>query len=90
MWRGTYIAWIPMTERGRIHNVNAKKGLQKMQSLFCVGNPHKRRDGNLYNIYKRKNGITMPFCFSLMFFCFYYCKSDGYLTVEILPCKMEI
>ena len=21
MWRGTYIAWIPMTERGRIHNV---------------------------------------------------------------------
>lgn len=78
-----------MAERGRIHNVITERDC-KRQSLFCVGNPHKRRGRNLYNIYKEQNGITMPFCFSLMFFCFYYCKSGRYLTVKILPCKMEI
>lgn len=73
MWRGTYIAWIPMTERGRIHNVNAKKGLQKMQSLFRVGNPHKRCDGNLYNIYKytsEKTALQCRFVFRSCFFAF--------------------
>ena len=79
-----------MAERGMIHNVTTERDCKKAVPFFCVGNPHKRRGGNLYNICKEQNGITMPFCFSLMFFCFYYCKSGRYLTVKILPCKMEI
>ena len=73
MWRGTYIAWIPMAERGRIHNVTAERDC-KRQSPFLRRQSAQaaRHDAVLFRVSKNPE-FRNQFLFLIGFFahCLY-------------------
>ena len=67
MWRGTYIAWIPMAERGRIHNVITERDCKRQLLIRMFSRIHLNLPIESANK-NTQNSEMNSACFCLHFF----------------------